>query len=134
MKTKVLQKWDILSTWVLLTYPSFTTGFIWQCKSLDMNNRFHELKEYEITLLNVRSFTKCKSFIINLDHSDNNDDDYELLIVILKHDDHIWPCETSDDCETADRRNCINYFFPMDPFSSPWKHPKILQFSDVFRE
>lgn len=54
-----------------------------------MNNRFHELKEYENTLLNVRSFTKCKSFIINLDDSDNNDDDYELLIVILKHDDHI---------------------------------------------
>lgn len=54
-----------------------------------MNNRFNELNEYKITLLNVKSFTKCKSFIINLDDSDNNDDGYEILIVILKHDDHI---------------------------------------------
>ena len=48
-----------------------------------MNNRFNELNEYKITLLNVKSFTKCKSFIINLNDSDNNDDDYELLIAIL---------------------------------------------------
>ena len=133
MKTKFLQACWILSTWLLLTYTPFTIGFIWQCKSLDMNNRFNELNEYKITLLNVKSFTKCKSFIINLNDSDNNDDDYELLIAILKHDDHIWPCETYDDCKTADRRNHINHFFPMHPYSSPWKHQKTLQFSDIFR-
>ena len=29
--------------------------------------------------------------------------------------------------------NVLNPFFPMQPFSTPWKHQKTLQFSDVFR-
>ena len=56
-----------------------------------------------MTLLNVKLFTKCKSFIINLtyfgdDGNDNNDNDYELF------------------CGTPDRRNRINPFLPNAPF------------------
>ena len=58
---------------------------------------------------------------------------------IAQHITNVWqgPKYTSNFHDNFKARkllmNKLTHLFPMDPFSAPWKHKKILWFSDVFQ-
>ena len=44
----------------------------------------------------------------------------------------LWPARDEENSADYEQPLLLTHLFQMHPFSTPWKHQKILQFSDAF--